>query len=129
VSEAEWPRGRSEVRTTEVTNGIGVVQLIGEHDLSTASEVRNSLALLLESGADVVVDLSETRFIDCSIIHALEDGEQLAERRGVRVILQSPTHVMVRRVLELTGARQSWPVYGTRGEAIEALRPAPFART
>jgi anti-anti-sigma factor len=116
--------GGCEVRVTEVGDGVGVVSLLGEHDLATADEVRDGFARLVLRGANVVVDLSETRFIDSSTLHALEDGRRLAAQHGMRVSFQLATHVIVERVLEITGALQAWPVFRTREEATLAVRPA-----
>ena len=122
MREAEAPDRESEVRIADVRDGVGVVLLHGEHDLSTAGEIRNTLVLLLERGANVILDLSETEFIDSSTIHALEDGQRVASRHGMRIGLQLDTQSIVTRVLELTGALEAWPVYRTRAEAMQALR-------
>jgi anti-anti-sigma factor len=118
--------GESEVRIAQVADGVGIVSLLGEHDLWTAAEVRNTLASLIQKGVDVVVDLGETQFIDSSIIHALEESKHLALQHGKRVSFQLETPAAVERVLELTGVLKAWPVYGTRAEAINAVRLGPI---
>jgi anti-anti-sigma factor len=52
-----------------------VVELHGEHDLSTAPDLRELLHELMDEGRNVVVDVSDTRFLDCSIIHALFEAD------------------------------------------------------
>jgi anti-sigma B factor antagonist len=112
-----------EVRVTHVAGDVAVVSLLGEHDLATAWEVRNAIAFaLIEQGTHVVADLSETEFIDSSIVHALFDSEQLASEHGRRLSLQLRAHAGVQRVLEITGMLDVLPVYGTRAEAIDAVR-------
>lgn len=117
--------GEPEVRVAHVPGDVVVVSLLGEHDIATAWEVRNALAFAFEPAENLVVDLSETEFIDSSIIHALFESEQLALEHGRRVSLQLPTHAAVTRALELSGMLATLPVYGTRAEAIDAVRQMP----
>jgi anti-sigma B factor antagonist len=118
-----------EVRVTHVAGDVAVVSLLGEHDLATAWEVRNAIAFaLIEQGTHVVADLSETEFIDSSIAHALVDSEQFASERGLRISLQLQTHDSVKRLLEISGL-DALPIYGTRAEAIDAVRQMPNRMT
>lgn len=113
------------MRVADVAGHVGVVSLLGEHDLATQAELEDAVAAVLDADADVVVDLSETEFIDSSTIHSLERARQLAAERGKRVTVQTSTqHAIVERVLELTGALAAWPVYRTRDEAVDALTKA-----
>jgi len=54
------------VGTTDLEreSGVWVVTLRGEHDLSTASQLRNSLARSFSGGWTVIVDLSHADSID-----------------------------------------------------------------
>lgn len=120
VPEGSYPR--SEVRIAAVTGDVGVVVLLGEHDMSTATEIRSTVESLLQSGVNVVVDLTETEFIDSSTFHALEEGLRLAPRHGARMGFHVATQRIVERLLGLTGALAEWPVYRTRADAIRAVR-------
>jgi ABC-type transporter Mla MlaB component len=71
-----------EVRVARLPGEIAVISLLGEHDVTTAWEVRNAIAFALDQGTHLVVDLSETEFIDSSIVHALVDSVQLASAQG-----------------------------------------------
>jgi anti-sigma B factor antagonist len=115
-----------EVRVARLAGGIVVLSLLGEHDLATAWEVRNAIALALDQRSRLVVDLSETEFIDSSIVHALADSVRLASAQGLRISLQA--HAGVRRTLEISGV-EALPVYGTRAEAIDAVRQTPDRTT
>jgi anti-sigma B factor antagonist len=116
---------KPEVRVARLGDDIAVVSLLGEHDLATAAEVRTILVALLEQGAVIVVDLSETEFIDSSVIYALVDGKLLASEHGSRMGFQLQTGTAVHRVIEICGLLKAWPVYGSRDEAIAALTHRP----
>jgi anti-anti-sigma factor len=113
-----------EVRVARLPGEIAVISLLGEHDVTTALEVRNAIAFALDQGTHLVVDLSETEFIDSSIVHALVDSVQLTSAQGLRISLQLQTHASVKRMLEimLEIRAEALPVYGTRAEAIDAVR-------
>ncbi len=113
-----------EVRVARLPGEIAVISLLGEHDITTAWEVRNAIACALKQGTHLVVDLSETEFIDSSIVHALVDSVQFASEQGLRISLQLQTYAGVKRVLEISGL-EALPVYGTRAEAIDAVRQTP----
>ena len=117
-----------EVRVARLPGEIAVISLLGEHDVTTAWEVRNAIAFALDQGTHLVVDLSETEFIDSSIVHALVDSVQLASAQGLRISLQLQTHASVKRMLEIMleiSGLEALPVYGTRAEAIDAVRQTP----
>ncbi len=50
--------------------------------MATASDVRNTLATPLHRGAGVVVDLTETTFVDCSIMHVLDETQRFPFQDG-----------------------------------------------
>jgi anti-anti-sigma factor len=122
VDRPRWLPSEPEVRVAGLPGETAVISLLGEHDIATAGEVRNAIACALEQGTHPVVDLSETEFIDSTIIHVLFESKQLAQENGQRVSLQLPADARVRRALEITGMLDLLPVYGTRAEAIDAVR-------
>ena len=99
-----------------------VVSLHGEHDISTAPELRGALERAQAAGDAVVVDLTEVEFVDSTVLQALLQGrpsaEQGAERRLVLVV---PDDGVARRLLSLTNLDELIPAYTTRAEAIAAL--------
>jgi anti-anti-sigma factor len=80
-----------------------VVQLRGDVDISTESEVVAKLDRAIDSGATtVVVDLRELDFIDVVGTHALEAARRRCVEEGTRFFLvHGPWRV--RRVLSLCG--------------------------
>jgi anti-anti-sigma regulatory factor len=68
--------------------------------------------------------LTETDFVDCSIMHVLDDSQRLAAKHGARVSFQLATRPIVKRVFGVLGALEAWPVYETRADAIRAFSRA-----
>lgn len=110
-----------QVLIGDVARGVAVVSLLGEHDMATANDVRNTLVTLLHTGAGVVVDLTETTFVDCSIMHVLDESQRFPSQDGARLSIQLAERPIVRRVFELLGALGEWPIHGTRADAIRAV--------
>lgn len=124
MTELPSRRHGPQVLIGDVARGVAVVSLLGEHDMATANDVRNTLATLLYTGAGVVVDLTETTFVDCSIMHVLDESQRFPSRDGARLSFQLATRSIVRRVFELLGALDEWPIHGTRADAIRAVSQA-----
>jgi anti-anti-sigma factor len=81
-----------------------VAVLAGEHDVTTLPLLRQVLApLSLDSGVQVVIDLSRATFIDAAVLTALRGLEQAVTGRGGRFGLLPGTAPAVLRILELTG--------------------------
>ena len=113
--------------TTDV-DGVHVVAVQGELDLSTAPELEQALAPL-GSGHSVVIDLAECEFIDSTGIALIvrtwqridgEDGKQ--SRFAI-----CGANDQVRRVLEISGLDNSIPVRQNRDEGLAALRDTASA--
>jgi anti-sigma B factor antagonist len=116
----------ADVRTGELglerTNaGHVVLTISGEHDLSTAPNLRRELDALLDEGTVTIVDLSSATFIDSSILGVILDGRRRASdaRIGFEVV-QTAGAEAVDRVLEVTGLRSELPVRQSREEALAA---------
>lgn len=124
MTEVPSRRHGPQVLIGDVTRGVAVVSLLGEHDMATANDVRNTLATLLNTGAGVVVDLTETTLVDCSIMHVLDESQRFSSRDGVRLSFQLATRPIVRRVFELVGAFGEWSIHETRADAIRAVSRA-----
>ena len=115
------------VRTGELAlqltdSGTALLTLSGEHDLSTAPELRRRLDKLLEEGTPTIVDLSPATFIDSSILGVILDGRRRAGENEVGfAVMHSDGAEAVDRVLEVTGLRGELPVHAGRGAAVSAL--------
>lgn len=80
---------------------------------------------LLGSNELVVVDVSETAFIDSSFIRALVRAQKYAATVGSRLRLQVGTEPVVRKVLEMTGVMEYLDCVSTRAEALSLVTDAP----
>jgi len=114
------------VRTGELAlerkdQGLAVLTITGEHDLSTAPNLRRRLDGLIDGRVSTVVDMSPATFIDSSILSVILDGRRrAAEGRIGFAVVRSNGSNAVDRVLEVTGLRSELPVYARLEEAVSA---------
>jgi anti-sigma B factor antagonist len=85
---------------SETIDGVVLIRLSGEVDLSWSQQVRKAVLAALEEHPAVGVELSQVSYIDSSGIAALVEGFQSARARGSRFALVSISDA-VRAVLEL----------------------------
>jgi anti-sigma B factor antagonist len=98
-----------------------VLTISGEHDLSTAPNLRRRIDGLLDDGVATVVDLSPATFIDSSILGVILDGRRRASEAQIGfAVARADGSGAVDRVLEVTGLRAELPVHARREEAIMA---------
>jgi anti-sigma B factor antagonist len=111
----------------ERDSGVGVVLVLGEHDLNTAPSLAERLRTLIEAGSAAVVDLSGASFIDSSILGVVLDARRRAHEAGLGfdVAAGQGTGEGVLRVLEVTGLDSSLPVLSNREEAVQRASEGP----
>lgn len=116
----------SELKVLHPRPGTAVVEVLGEHDLGTAGEAATLFARLVAENPLVVVDLSETQFIDSSFLKSLKNAQQTATELGHTVLLQVSTEPVVLPVLEITNFFDHFDHVSTREEALAwAAETAP----
>jgi anti-anti-sigma factor len=95
-----------------------VVVLTGEHDLSSVEDLRKAFDQA-SAASTVMVDLSDTAFIDSAVLGALIASHRDATEHGRRwaLIVGNGSGAAVRRILELTGLDAVMPVYASREDA------------
>jgi anti-anti-sigma factor len=82
-------------------NGRAIVFVTGEIDLSVAARFRDALRVARNASSDVIIDLTEVRFIDSTGINALVGAYKAApDPSRLRVV---GARASVRRVFEMTG--------------------------
>jgi len=102
----------------------GIVTLIGEHDAYSAGRLENELALLVDRGIRVVIDLSDTTFVDSQTLSVMLSARHSAETAGLgfAVVLPRERYTQVHRILELTGLAASFAIFPTLKRACAAAR-------
>jgi anti-anti-sigma factor len=84
-----------------VRDGLAVVAVIGELDIATAPRLADVLGRLADPGRVILVDLSDTKFMDCAGVDVLARSHERQCHLGGELLLDSPAPV-VSRVLECT---------------------------
>jgi anti-anti-sigma factor len=116
-----------EASAAKLDDGVCVIAVRGELDLSTASDLERPLEDAVSSGdASVLIDLTECEFIDSTgialIVRAWQRLDRAADGEGSGQVVISSDNDQVRRVLEITGLELSIPIHSTREQALAALR-------
>jgi anti-anti-sigma factor len=104
--------------------GVGVVTLIGEHDAFSSGRLENELAVLLDDGLRIVVDLRDATFIDSQTLSALLGARYEAEQAalGFALVLSEDRYTQVHRLLDLTRLVGAFAVFPTIERATAAVR-------
>jgi anti-anti-sigma factor len=100
-----------------------IVELVGEHDLTTAPALVDALHRVDGGGpARVVLDLTAACFIDSSVVAALVRAGEHLDESGGRIAVVAPAAGHPRRVLDLVGLdRPPIRVVETRVEALRLV--------
>ena len=115
----KWYKGGVEQLRVSVSGGDSytVVALAGESDVYTYDQLRGALQDEAAKGVPLlVIDLSGLEFMDSTGVQVLLDIRVMMNDRGGKLALAAPQNT-VARVLNLVGADQLIPVYGTVEEA------------
>lgn len=100
------------------SNAFRLVRVEGEIDLASSTKFEGALGA--EPGKDVIVDLSDVKFMDSTGVRSMvsaNEAHSKAKRRFVLVFDDGP----VQRILELTGLLQRFETYSTVEAATAAL--------
>jgi anti-sigma B factor antagonist len=98
-----------------------LIELEGELDMLVGPSLAARFHELAEDGThDVVVDLTDARFIDTTILETFVAAQHELEQRDhkLAVVAAQP---YARRTFELTGLEQTLRVSGSRDEALARL--------
>ncbi len=107
-----------DVKTDKIDNGTYVISLAGEVDLYTAPEFKQQLLdVISDGGKDVVVDFSDTTFIDSTTLGVLVGGvKRLRTQDGRLSLVCSDRNIT--KIFEITGLDRVFTIYPTRDEAL-----------
>ena len=118
-SRSEHPPGT--LRLVPETDRVVALCLEGDFDLRNASALDAQIDLALQSGKDLILDMSDVTFVDSSVIHTLVRGARSARGREQAIVLQLGTAAIVERVLEVVNIEQVLPRAHDRHEALHVL--------
>jgi anti-sigma B factor antagonist len=109
-----------DIRTEQAGDDTYVIALAGEIDLYTAPEFKQQLLDVIGRGAKtVVVDLTDTTFIDSTTLGVLVGGvKRLRPEAGQLSIICSDRNIT--KIFEITGLNRVFPIHGSRAEALES---------
>jgi anti-anti-sigma factor len=115
-----------ERRSREVT----VVTMSGEHDLGSASEVREALATASVSRS-LIVDLGACTFMDSTIINILLQTSHSLHTQGglLKLVIPPGSAPTIFRVFDMLGVQRVLPIYETCAAALAHLNDTRRAAT
>jgi anti-sigma B factor antagonist len=110
-----------DIKTEQADGDVYVIALTGEIDLYTAPEFKQQLLEVIgKGGKQVVVDLTDTTFIDSTTLGVLVGGvKRLRPNGGQLSIVCSDRNIT--KIFEITGLNRVFPIHETRAEALESL--------
>ena len=113
-----------DIKTEQLNGASYVISLAGEVDLYTAPEFKQQLLEVIGQGArNVVVDFSDTTFIDSTTLGVLVGGvKRLRTNDGQLSLVCSDRNIT--KIFEITGLDRVFTIYPTRDDAISSLRAA-----
>ena len=94
--------GRGDIGTTQSSSGANLVTVRGEVDVGSSPTVRRRLLQAAHAGPlDLVVDLTETSFLDCSGMAAIAAARDVlrVQKRDLRL---RGAHGVVARAIRMT---------------------------
>jgi anti-sigma B factor antagonist len=118
-----------DVKTQQLGGDAFVISLSGEVDLYTAPEFKQQLLEAIGQGAkEVVVDFTDTTFIDSTTLGVLVGGVKRLRPNGGRLSLVCSDR-NITKIFEITGLNKVFPIYPSRDEAVESIGQGAEAQT
>jgi anti-sigma B factor antagonist len=110
-----------DIKTEQLSENTYVISLAGEVDLYTAPEFKQQLLEVIgQGGTEVVVDFTDTTFIDSTTLGVLVGGvKRLRSNDGQLSHVCSDRNIT--KIFEITGLDRVFTIYPTRDEAISQL--------
>ena len=110
-----------DIKTEQLSDDAYVISLAGEVDLYTAPKFKQQLLEVIGQGAkEVVVDFSDTTFIDSTTLGVLVGGvKRLRSSDGQISLVCSDRNIT--KIFEITGLDRVFSIYATRDDAVATL--------
>ena len=113
-----------DIKTEQLGDDAYVISLAGEVDLYTAPEFKQQLLEVIgQGGKQVIVDFSNTTFIDSTTLGVLVGGvKRLRTNEGHLSLVCSDRNIT--KIFEITGLDRVFTIYQTRDEAVSKVKSA-----
>jgi len=110
-----------DIKTEQLSENTYVISLAGEVDLYTAPEFKQQLLEVIgQGGTEVVVDFTDTTFIDSTTLGVLVGGvKRLRSNDGQLSLVCNDRNIT--KIFEITGLDRVFPIHTTREEALQAI--------
>jgi anti-sigma B factor antagonist len=113
-----------DIKTEQLGDETYVISLAGEVDLYTAPDFKQQLLeVISQGGKNVVIDFSNTTFIDSTTLGVLVGGVKRLRTNGGTLSLVCADR-NITKIFEITGLDRVFTIYGTRDEAIQQIGTA-----
>ena len=110
-----------DIKTEQLGDGTSLISLAGEVDLYTAPEFKQQLLEVIGQGAKtVLVDLTDTTFIDSTTLGVLVGGVKRLRPNGGQLVLVCDDR-NITKIFEITGLDRVFTIYPTREDALAKL--------
>jgi anti-sigma B factor antagonist len=113
-----------DIKTEQLNGHTYVISLAGEVDLYTAPEFKQQLLDVIGQGAkDVVVDFTNTTFIDSTTLGVLVGGvKRLRPNEGQLSLICSDRNIT--KIFEITGLDRVFTIHASREAALSNRQPS-----
>jgi anti-sigma B factor antagonist len=113
-----------DIKTEQLGDDAYVISLAGEVDLYTAPEFKQQLLEVIgQGGKQVIVDFSDTTFIDSTTLGVLVGGvKRLRTNEGQLSLVCSDRNITT--LFEITGLDRVCSIDPTRDEAVSKVKSA-----
>ena len=110
-----------DIKTEQLGEDAYLISLSGEVDLYTAPDFKQQLLQVIGDGArQVIVDFSQTTFIDSTTLGVLVGGVKRLRPSGGSLALVC-TDQNISKIFEITGLDRVFPIHGSREEALQSI--------
>lgn len=106
--------------STEERDGVAVVHVRGEIDVTSAGLLNETINARLAAGDDLVLDCTEVTFMDSTGITCFITAQDHSQRRGVRLVVASD-HRAVLRPLQISQLDSVLTIAATVADALTLL--------
>jgi anti-sigma B factor antagonist len=118
-----------DIKTDQLGPDVFVIGLSGEVDLYTAPEFKQQLLEVIgQGGKEIIVDFTDTTFIDSTTLGVLVGGVKRLRPNGGRLALVCSDR-NITKIFEITGLNKVFEIYDSRDEAVESIGQGAQAKT